>query len=298
MRRQNWFRFCTAMFVLGALTASAVANPNITNVVELNGVNTGDSIPAKWTGQTFTPTDSTHLAPGMTLGVPYTVGYFGFAPGAPTHVTPNVVDRKHSYADGPTGGGALVQSFADTQFYPVFGPNIPSYLLGGEYIMAANNNRGVANYQLNVSIAQDSMVYLLVDNRMNGLGNENLKPGPFDATHMGWALAAGFTPVQTGQNHSGLISQFSTATRAAGDPSLPDEVAFDQNSDGFNDNLMNYFSVYSKFYSAGTFSLFQADNPGRNMYGVVVQAVPEPATVSMMFLATSIGAFCLRRRGR
>lgn len=299
MKWMNWFRVCLALLALCVVSATPVLATNILNVVELNGVNTGDSIPAVWTGQTFTPTDGTHLAPGMVLNQPYTVGYFGFAPGAPPHVTPNVVDRKHSYADGPTvaSGGAPVQNFAGGGIMPVYGPDIPAYLLGGEYIMAANGNRGIANYQLDVTIAQPSMVYLLVDNRMNSPVNaDNLAPGPFDATHMGWALAAGFTPVQTGSNHWGQVSQFSLATRAAGDPSLPDEVAFDQNSDGYGDGLMAYFSVYGKLYQPGTFSLFQADNPGRNMYGVVVQAVPEPTTAGLMLLVASVGAFIRQKR--
>lgn len=50
---------------------------------------------------------------------------------------------------------------------------------------------------------------------------------------------------------------------------VPDEVALDESADG---TINQWFSVYQKDFPAGTFSLFQADNTGQNMYGVVVIA--------------------------
>ncbi|HOY60390.1 MAG TPA: PEP-CTERM sorting domain-containing protein, partial [Verrucomicrobiota bacterium] len=74
------------------------------------------------------------------------------------------------------------------------------------------------------------------------------------------------------------------------DPSRPDEVGFDEASD---DDIDQWYSVYGKSFDAGTFTLLQADNGGRNMYGVVI--VPEPTALVLL----SLGAFGLvtaRRR--
>lgn len=57
MKWLNWFRICAALLALCAVSATPVLATNILNVVEFNGDNINDSIPAKWTGQTFTPTD-------------------------------------------------------------------------------------------------------------------------------------------------------------------------------------------------------------------------------------------------
>ena len=154
---------------------------------------------------------------------------------------------------------------------------MPAYLIGGEYIMQVQNNRdngpnfGNPTLQLDVTVANPSTVYLLIDNR---LGNEtdasSLDPPTFDATHMAWVAANGWLPKITGNNHLGN-----------GDP---DEVAMDEGQDGrqagtpnpnagFTNTVDSFFSVYYKKVPAGTFSLFQADI-SKNMYSVVITWCP------------------------
>lgn len=136
---------------------------------------------------------------------------------------------------------------------------MPPYLDGQEYIMTGNDNRDNAGYLLDVYVATAVDVYLLIDNRLQD-GN-NADPPTF-GPNMQWVVDEGWQPVMTGVNR-------------AGDPNRPDEVGIDESA---NDSIDQYFSVYKKSFPAGVFQLKQADNAGRNMYGVVVVSVVPPAT--------------------
>ena len=74
-------------------------------------------------------------------------------------------------------------------------------------------------------------------------------------------------------------------------PGVPDEVPIDEGADG---TVNQWYSVYYKDFAGGAFNLFQADNAGRNMYGVVIAPVPEPATAT--FTGLGIAGLLLRRR--
>ncbi len=156
---------------------------------------------------------------------------------------------------------------------------IPNYLVGSEYILSGNDNRDNAGYRLDVTVSIPVRVYMLIDNRLSD--GVNTTPPTFDATHMQWILDQGWTATAAGLNRTA-------------NPLVPDEVPIDEGADG---TINQYFSVYWKDFPAGTFSLFQADNAGRNMYGVVV---PEPSTVVMLLAAAGLVLLgrSLRRRGR
>ncbi len=213
------------------------AFPLITNVVETGGDNeTTDTITAKWTGVTFSNGVSTEFP------TPYTVPLFG-------EDAPCYVDRAHQW-----NGVSMALP-------------LPGYLVGGEYVMIGNDNRDNADFRLDISVAQDVLVYLLIDNRLgDGAAGDPPAGGlPFsDWTNMTWMATAGFNPVLNGLNRSQ-------------NPTVPDEVAIDGDGNGFGpgDSIADYASVYVKRAPAGTFTLYQADNPSRNVYGVVVTLAPE-----------------------
>lgn len=136
---------------------------------------------------------------------------------------------------------------------------LPKYLLGGEMIQIRNDNRDNVDLRLDVTLSADAVVYLLIDNR-RGDGN-GANPPEFD-TGMAWVVEDGFQPVITG-------------VRRNLDEEFPDEIGVDEGADGAGpgQGVNQWASIYSKLASAGTFTLKQPDNGGRNMYGVVVKAI-------------------------
>jgi hypothetical protein len=241
----NSAKLCLALFLGCALTAAGVFGQNITSVVETGGDNEPtDTITAKWTGQTFNRTVANEPSAGA-VDEPFTVGTFG-------HQAPGFVDRNHRYSDHSVSPAAVPPDFT-----------IPNYLIGGEYIMSGNDNRDNAGYRLDVTVANPSTVYMLIDNRLGDPNSSNADPPSFGPTKMQWILDEGWTPTANGLNR-------------IADPNVPDEVPFDEGADN---DIDQWFSVYRRNVPAGMFSLLQPDNGGQNMYGVVIlRAGPERHT--------------------
>lgn len=286
MSLTSWSRICGALLVMAAAATSVVAT-NITNVVEINGDSGATYIPTQWTGQTFSATTAAVPYKNTAVGDQITVPYFvPSGSGSSQPYQPSAyLDRSHSWANG----GNLFNLF----FYP----SMPSYLVGGEYLMVPQGLRDNATLQLDVTVTNPSTVYLLIDNRLGeapnpGDNGNQFDPPTFDASHMAWVAAGGWTPVVTGLNH-------------VGDTSIPDEIVMDESQDNMFaanpnpafGNVDSPFSIYAKQVPAGTFSLLQADkNAGNlNMYGVVIAAVPEPAAALLMLLGTMAGLLGRRR---
>lgn len=245
----------------GAVPALAA---NITNVVEIGGDNEAtDTIAAKWTGQTFPVSIANEPTPGAAIGQTYSVGTFG-------NLSPSYVDRNHRFANHSVDPSATPAGFT-----------IPSYLVGGEYIMSGNDNRDNAGYRLDVTVANPSTVYMLIDNRMSAdtAGTDSNDPPTFDSTHMQWIVDQNWIATNGGLNRSGNTA-------------VPDEVPMDEGADN---TINQWFSVYKKSVPAGTFSLFQADNSGQDMYSVVVVPVPEPSTA---LLGCGLAGIALLHRRR
>jgi hypothetical protein len=228
-----------SLFAVCALSAAAAFGQNITSVVETGGDDEPtDTITAKWTGQTFPVTVDNEPRPGLLVGDNFTVGTFG-------HQAPAMVDRNHRYSN-----------HFEASTPPDF--TIPNYLIGGEYIMSGNDNRDNPAYRLDVTVANPSTVYMLIDNRL-GEGN-NADPPTFGPTNMQWILDENWAATTNGLNR-------------LGDPAIPDEVPYDEGAD---DDIDQWYSVYQKNVPAGMFTLLQPDNAGRNMYGVVILRAGPP----------------------
>jgi hypothetical protein len=249
----NQLKLSTAFLIFAAASAAPALAQNVTNVVETGGDNEPtDTISARWTGQTFQTTVVNEPVTGP-IGSNYTVGTFG-------HLAPAYVDRNHRFSD---------HSVEPAEIPPDF--RIPAYLVGGEYIMSGNDNRDNAAYRLDVTVANPSTAYMIIDNRMSvetttpATIDEN-DPPRFDATHMQWIVDQGWIATSNGFNRTA-------------NPLVPDEVPIDEGADNTIDR---WFSVYRKDFPAGTFSLLQPDNAGQNMYSVVVVPVPEPSGIAVL----------------
>lgn len=213
---------CSLLF--GFCTAIAIqAAPLVTSLVETGG----DGAPtAKWTGETFT---------GPAIGT-YTVPTFGVLSKA-------FCDRVHAWTNA--SGTVLM----------------PSYLVGNPYIMIRNDNRENAGYKLEVTVSEDVLVYLLIDNRVGEATGQRNDP-PFSGTAvtswsaMQWVGTNGFRPVQTGRNRTS-------------NSALPDEIGIDE---GANGSIEQNFSIYTNRFPAGKVTFYQ-QGYALNMYGIVLVAV-------------------------
>jgi len=216
---------------------SLQAIPIITDVVETGGDNEDtDTVTAKWTGVTFVSGKANEPIPGTAAEDPYTVGLF-------EDLAPAMVDRSHAY----TGAAPDLP--------------IPDYLLGNEYIMIRNDNKNTDPFQLDVTVSEDCLVYLLIDNRCgdgDGANPPTIGPG---TEVMEWVDPATWVPMLTGWNRMH-------------NPDQPDEIGIDE---GRNGDINQQYSVYRTFVPGGSvFSTYeQNDGGGRNMYGIVVAPAPE-----------------------
>jgi hypothetical protein len=217
-----------------SVRGAVTALPVITRVVETGGDNEAtDTVVAKWTGITFTNGVSGEFL------TPFTVPYFG-------EDVPAFTDRNHQW------NGALTNL------------GIPSYLRGGEYVMIGNDNRDNAPFQVDITVSVPSFVYLLIDTRQGDADGANPPQSGLPIaqwTNMLWMRTNGFAPVLNGLNRTG-------------NRTIPDEVGVDEGADGVGAGVAinSFCSVYFKIVAPGTFSLYQPDNAGQNMYGVVVKA--------------------------
>lgn len=241
-RYQRWVG---TLLCVGA-AAGLQALPVITQVVETGGDNEAtDTIPAKFTGETWTVTQANEPIAGALVGDPFTVGVFG-------EEAPCFVDRNHQW------NGATVDL------------PIPDYLVGAEYIMSGNDNRDNVDYRLDITVSEPAIIYMLIDNRYPDGTNttppnyaEGIDP-LYWTTVLSWMGTEGFQPVMTGWNRTG-------------DNTWPDEIGCDEGGNGVGPggDIQQYASIYSKTVTAaGTVSIYAPDNAGRNMYGVVVKLAP------------------------
>ena len=125
------------------------------------------------------------------------------------------VDRAHIYAD------------------------VPPFILGAQYVMLANDDKGISAYELDLTFAMDATLYVFVDNRMGGAaGGKDVNP---NIDGMPWLTDMGF--VDTGE-----------------------DIGIDESADG---SINQYFSIFSLAVKAGTITIY-GDTEGHtgNMLGV------------------------------
>ncbi|MGB2864302.1 MAG: hypothetical protein WBC05_13310 [Sedimentisphaerales bacterium] len=125
------------------------------------------------------------------------------------------VDRTHVYAD------------------------VPEFILGAQYVMLANDDKGISAYELDLTFGMNATLYVFVDNRMGGAaGGKDVAP---NIDGMGWLTDMGF--VDTGE-----------------------DIGIDESFDG---GINQYFSIFSLAVTVGTVTINgNTEGHGGNMLGV------------------------------
>ena len=120
---------------------------------------------------------------------------------------------------------------------------------GASYVRVANDDKTVADYSLTVEADKDTLLYLLIDDRVGDDSNAN----PPDLSQaMTWVVDMGFQ--DTGQ-----------------------KISIDENNDG---SINQYYTIYSLPVVANDpVELLEQNNTGgRNMYGVAIPPGVPPVT--------------------
>jgi hypothetical protein len=193
------FKNLIGMATLVALSTIPVSAPAqiITGVEELGGGL--DGVPPHYTGQTFD-----HEVEGADFTVPFL-----------DEDVPFFVDRSHEY-----NGSTPAVTIASLG------------LVGAEYVMMANDNRGVLDYELNVELGRTADAFIFIDTRL---------PAPPE-----WLADEGW--------------QF-----------LGHQMGIDEGGDGVGPGqaINNRFWIWKKAnVGPGTLTTYEAQAAGRNQYGI------------------------------
>ncbi len=163
--------------------------------------------------------------------------------------------------------GEFAQCYVDrSHLYSGLPGELPD-LLGAEYIITAENDRNVDNVTMEVTLAADAAVYLLLDNRLGGTGG-GAGVDPILDAEMAWVSGLGFT-----------------------------DTGFDIGIDeGGNGSVDQHSSIFVANLAAGTHTFGeQHDGIFRSMYGIV--AVAGEATAIAATIDIAPGTVNMKSRG-
>ena len=104
------------------------------------------------------------------------------------------IERRNSSNTAPQIAGPLVEDalvFVDRTHIYV---NVPSFLVGIDYVKVANDDKNNPNYELDVTVGQDATLMLFIDDRVGD--GDNTNPPTLGSGVMNWVAGMGF--VDTG----------------------------------------------------------------------------------------------------
>jgi hypothetical protein len=180
----------------------------------------------------------------------------------------------------------------------------PSYLNGIEYVQFPNENRGVADYSVDMTFANSVVAYLFIDNRVNGAATGTKANTTDPTTNTGntaWIDSDGWKRVNTGFMPNGqadYIGFDEGATVASADLRTHTTSGLVA---GSGNGLNNFAAIYTKTFpaglNAGVTKAFGSTSV--NFYGFAVAPVPEPSSIALSLIAAGgFAAICRRRSGK
>lgn len=172
---------------------------------------------------------------------------------ATAHITGDSFTHSNSAVGAYTvptfGEDVVAYSDRDHQWNGDNSTGLPTFLVGGDYVMTANDARDNNPYQLNVTLAQPAYLYSFRDNR-------DMDPSDIPAWY---SDGVGLDMIQTwaivGNDNNGV----SDGTNGPGV--------------GINDHMTVFMAVDTtsgnSLLSSGTYQLLESDTGAHGMYGVV-----------------------------
>jgi len=184
--------------------------------------------------------------------------------------------------------------------------NLPSYLVGAQYVANANDNRaagttGANDYVVTYTVDTPGKAYLLLDNRLDGTNGNVSKSNATDPDLGGvlsWVTNQGWTRVNTQISPGGQADYVGIDEGSTVNGPADRTHTGTGNVAGPGQGLNNFFAVYTKdIPAAGTFTTDgeRVNAPGGNMYVVAFVSAPEPSGLLVLGLA-GIAAMARRRR--
>jgi hypothetical protein len=202
---------------------------------------------------------------------------------APAVIATNFGEDTLAYSDRTHEHNGAAFDATGTLTTPT-GPNIvelPSYLLGGDYIRFANDTRDNDGYSATVFADTNMEWYLRIDNRLDGPAGDWKSLNTTDPVLGGtlqWVLDTNWERVNTGLSPNGQ----------------GDYTAADEGGDavGAGQGLDQFFSVFKFPVAIDQITILTTGIKASNMITLI--AVPEPSTLSLT--ALSLAALSAARR--
>jgi len=194
---------------------------------------------------------------------------------------PIYLDRTHQY-NGPRFTAAGVLTATNPAAAGDVTKGLPAYLIGGEYVSTMQSHRdNLPGFRIDVAVGPAVNAYLLIDNRVG----DSINTDPPVLTTMPWVLTDGWVLQNTGISPNGQ-PDFAAVDEGA---TITDFNTRPTNTAGLGVGpgveIQNFYTIYKKSFAAGsTINLKEQNFGGINMYGLVVQQVPEPSSVALLGL--------------
>lgn len=194
-------------------------------------------------------------------------------------------DRRQQYV-GYSSSGTLGSPNAELN-----GANIPSYLLGLDYVLTMNDNRNNNPFRIDITTAGPGRAYLFIDTRIgDGVDQNGPTLGNFGANLTQWILDDGWAPMITGakpSDYTGVGDIIGLSASPNNVPNIGPNVVTGL-------TLNQYSEIWYRDITGNSYSIY-TEGESYNYFGTAFSVVPEPSTMALAGLGAAF-LLTLRRR--